>query len=289
MPSNLVKNALSTVTGSVEKAVIRFRDRRYLAQQEPDTSEAEELKSSPAMGMGGGLGDVSRLNTFTPDIGGAIMGAVSGSLGITGNSDYNKAIVVQFNPTSIHLQSHAGDDDVSKTNYKPDGTPGITNGSMDLHVDMSVDLIFDQISNMASFKSDILDLSVTDKATELAGAAGSAVMGALTGHSAVSVQQIVEGFVALMRNPLCRDICFEWGDLKYEGTLRSCNTSYTMFDMLGNPVRAKVTLTIYLVETVNKVVNDYSNGYWYDAYYEAYIKGNPIGEAMLRKANLRAD
>ncbi|MBR6257320.1 MAG: hypothetical protein IKR23_08075 [Lachnospiraceae bacterium] len=284
---SLVSNAVSTATGTVQKAVIRFRDRRYLAEADQDKKETEELKSSP--NAPGGLGAVSSLNAFTPDIGGAIMNAVTGAMGISSNSDYDKSIVVQFNPTSIRLQSHAGDDDVSKMNYKQDGMPGISNGSMDLHVDMSVDLIFDQVSNMASFKSDVLNLSIASKANDIASAVGSKALGALTGTGKVSVQQIVEAFVALMRNPLCRDVCFEWGDLKYEGTLRSCNTTYTMFDMLGNPVRAKVTLTIYLVETIMKKVQDYTNGYWYDAYYEAYIKGNPIAETMIRMMDWGAD
>lgn len=283
--ASLAKNALSTVTGSVAKAVIRFKDERHKKTDDPQMEEGAELKGAAV----GGLGSVSSLAAYTPNIGDALMGAVTGAMGIKPGSEYNRSLVVQFNPASIRLQSHAGDDDVSKMNYKQDGSPGITNGEMDLHVDMSVDLIFDQISNMASFKSDIMDLSVYGKAMEGLGAAGTGALGKMLGQKNVSVQQIVEAFIAIMRNPNCRKMCFEWGDLKYEGLLRTCNTTYTMFDMMGNPVRAKVTLTIYLVETVGKVVNDYSNGYWYGAYIEAFIKGNPLAESMLEMLDWEAD
>ena len=115
-----------------------------------------------------------------------------------------------------------------------------------------------------------------------------AAMDMLTGNVSVSVQQTVEAFIAIMRNENCRMVCFEWGDLKYEGSLRRLNTEYTMFDITGAPIRAKVRMSIYLVETSDSVLRDYSNGHWFDAYHEAFIMGNPLAETSVSMVDLRS-
>lgn len=281
-----VQNALSTVTGETAKAIIRFKDNRPLATGEPEKTEGKALS-----GKSMGLGSVTNLAAYTPNIGNAILGAAMKGLGLASkNTDYDKSITVQFNPTSIHISGHAGDDDVQMTNFTTTGKPGIGNGSMKLHLDMSVELVFDQTMNLTAFKQDLLSLNITDYATQGLNIAEKAVVGAITGAKTASVQQIVEAFIAIMRNEKCRLVCFEWGDMRYDGCLRTVNNEYTMFDMVGNPTRAKVKLTLYLVEVVGRnTLMDYSNSYWYDAYYEAFIDGNPLAMAMAKMADLGAD
>lgn len=281
-----VQNAVSTVTGETAKAIIRFKDNRELAKGEPEKTEGKALS-----GKSMGLGSVTNLAAYTPNIGNAILGAAMKGLGLSSkNTDYDKSITVQFNPTSIHISGHAGDDDVQMTNFTTTGKPGIGNGSMKLHLDMSVELVFDQTMNLTAFKQDLLSLNIADYATQGLNMAEKAVVGAITGAKTASVQQIVEAFIAIMRNEKCRLVCFEWGDMRYDGCLRTVNNEYTMFDMVGNPTRAKVKLTIYLVEVVGRnTLVDYSNSYWYDAYYEAFIDGNPLAMAMAKMVDLGAD
>ena len=284
--ASVVQNLASNVTGEVAKAIIRFKDKRPLATGEPDKTEGKALAGSTK-----GLGAVSNLAAYTPSIGGAILGAAMNKLGLaSGNTDYDKSITVQFNPSSIHISGHAGDDDVQMTNFTTTGNPGIGNGSMKLHLDMSVELIFDQTMNLTAFKQDLLSLNVTDYVTNGLKVAEKAAVKKITGANTATVQQIVEAFIAIMRNEKCRLVCFEWGDMRYDGCLRTVNNEYTMFDMVGNPTRAKVKLTLYLVEVVGRNnIMDYSNSYWYDAYYEAFIDGNPLAMAMVKMADLGAD
>ncbi len=285
MAGSALFNSLSTVTGSVEKATIWIRDERELKKKGIKKEKGKGYTSSTGMGL---LGAASSLTSYTPSILDGITDAVKSVAGLDLGSKkikrlqkggYNRSIPVQFNPTSLRLSGHAGDDDVQITNFTQDGR-GIGRGAMNLQIEMSVNLIFDQISNTAAFQQDMLTLSTSRAASSVANIANELLLGRKT----QSVQVIVEAFVAALRSDLTRMVCFEWGEVLYEGMLRTVNTEYTMFDINGNPVRATVGLLIYLLESTNDGLKDYSNRYWYQAYYDAFIKGNPAAEAMNKLA-----
>lgn len=275
--TDVMQNGISSVTGSVEKAIIKIRDERDLKRASLSKEEITKLKSSGGLGLDIDL-DVSALETYTAGLADTVMNSMSSIAGIDLTSDgYSRIIEVQFNPTSLQLRSNAGGD-VQLTDYTQDGN-GISRGPSGLHVDLSVRLIFDQISNTAAFQQDNMTLS----STRITAAAASAVGGLLFGDSAQSVQVTVEAFIAALRNENTRWICFEWGEFKYEGIVRQVNSNYTMFDINGNPVRAEVELVIYLADPSIKAN---SSGYWYDAYYAAFIDGNPTAMAMMAMGNL---
>ncbi len=277
MALDAVMNAVSTATGSVEKAYIRLRDQRSLKEKDLKPVGPTPVLNSPLAG----LVDTSALSAAT-SIAGSIRSAVSSKLGLTSQApaEYNKSIEVQFNPSSIKISGHAGDDDVQITSYSQDGC-GIHRGSANLQMDFSVSLIFDQVSNTAAFQQDLLTISSSRGIQTGAKIAGDMVGSLLGGGKPQSLQVTVEAFIAALRNDKTRMVCFEWGELMYEGMLRQVNTNYTMFDMLGNPVRAEVSLVIYLMETSEKGISDYTNRYWQVAYEEAFINGNPFAESIL--------
>ncbi len=267
--------------GAVAKATIFLQDLRHLQEtqlKKYDISASKSGMASPISGLADKVGTLKSMTTA-----GSLTGKLASKLGNLGGNGaqppddtYNRAIEVQFNPDSIHLRSNAGDDDVQINNYSQDSSQkGIGHGSMDIHVEMSVKLVFDQIQNITSFQQDMLDLSASQKVSQ-----GVSALNGVLGKSQ-SVQVIVEAFVAALRNPYTRMICFSWGDLQYEGMLRQVNTTYTMFNMAGAPVRATVELILYLVEANNGATKDYTNGYWYDAYYNAFIDNNPLAQMML--------
>ena len=147
-------------------------------------------------------------------------------------------------------------------------------------MDFSVSLIFDQVSNTAAFQQDLLTIS-SSRGIQMGGKIVTDVVGGFFGGGKPqSVQVMVEAFIAALRNDKTRMVCFEWGELCYEGMLRQVNTNYTMFDMLGNPVRAEVGLVLYLMETSAKGISDYTDRYWAVAYEEAFINGNPLAETV---------
>ncbi len=283
MPLNAVMNAVSTVTGSVEKAVIRLRDMRHFTEDQLKESKGATFSNSAMASLSN---DLTVLKTAGTGLLGAAASAAKNLMGMTSQApkEYNRAIQVQFNPSSLKLSGHAGDDDVQITNFTQDGR-GVSRGAANLQMDFSVNLIFDQISNTAAFQQDMLTLSSSRLISSIGNNALNAI-GNLLGGKPQSVQVTVEAFVAALRNDKTRMICFEWGELCYEGMLRQVNTTYTMFDVTGNPVRAEVGLVIYLMESSSQGIADYTNRYWYTAYYNAYIKGNPLAESMLKLTKL---
>ncbi len=272
-----VMNGASTLTGSVEKAVIWLRDQRPL--KEADIKEKKP--SSYNFSALGSLVDLPDVLTAATGLGDIARGALKAAMGLGSKApkEYNKCIEVQFNPSSIKISGHAGDDDVQITNFTQDGR-GVSRGAANLQMDFSVSLIFDQVSNTAAFQQDLLTIS-SSRGIQMGGKIVTDVVGGFFGGGKPqSVQVMVEAFIAALRNDKTRMVCFEWGELCYEGMLRQVNTNYTMFDMLGNPVRAEVGLVLYLMETSAKGISDYTDRYWAVAYEEAFINGNPLAETV---------
>lgn len=277
MALDAVMNGISTLTGSVEKAVIWLRDQRPLKE----TDIKEKKPSSYNYSALGSLVELPDVLTAATGLGDLARGALKSAMGLGSKApkEYNKCIEVQFNPSSIKISGHAGDDDVQITNFTQDGR-GVSRGAANLQMDFSVSLIFDQVSNTAAFQQDLLTIS-SSRGIAMGGKIVTDVLGGLIGGGKPqSVQVMVEAFIAALRNDKTRMVCFEWGELCYEGMLRQVNTNYTMFDMLGNPVRAEVGLVLYLMETSAKGISDYTDRYWAVAYEEAFINGNPLAETV---------
>ncbi len=278
---------LSMLTGQTRKAIISIRDDRDYESAELKIREMEKLKAAnPALG---GLGNVEALADLENAVNNAVDVAAkaASAAGIKiATGGYTRSIEVQFNPSSIQISGFAGDEDVSISEFAQGGNGSIRSGSVGAQVELVVKLIFDHTSNTAAFQQDLMLLM---NANALMSAAGSKLKDVLTGKARESVQISVEAFIAALRNDKTRAVCFEWGDMKYEGMLRQVYSTYTMFDMNGNPIRAEVTLNLYLVESTESILKDYSNGYWFAAYKDAFIKGNPVAELALKMARMDAD
>jgi hypothetical protein len=278
--------AIAKVTGQSAKALISVRDERDYQKAGLKINEMEKLRvHHPATA---GLGPVGNLTEAAKAV--ATSNLVEMGLEALGvkvaKGGYTRSMEVQFNPSSIRLSGFAGDEDVSISEFSQGEGGSIRSGSVGAQVELSFKLIFDHISNTAAFQQDLLLLM---NASSLASAAGQKLMDAIKGRTKNSVQITVEAFIACLRNDKTRTVCFEWGDMRYEGVLRQINTAYTMFDMNGLPVRAEVGVNMYLVETEEKTLKDYSNGYWYNAYKAAFITGNPVAELAMEFGDLEFD
>jgi hypothetical protein len=285
MAGSALLNSVMTATGSVEKATIWIRDERELLKKGIVKSGASGYVSSKGVGM---LAAASTLTSYTPSVLDGVTNAIKSAVGIDLTSKkikrlqkggYNRSIPVQFNPTSLRISGRGGDDDVQINNYTQAGR-GIGRGAMGFQIELSLNLIFDQVSNTAAFQQDMLTLSSSRAVSSAANIVNEVALGRKT----QSVQVVVEAFIAALRSDKTRMLCFEWGEMMYEGMLRTVNTEYTMFDINGNPVRASVGLLLCLIESTEDGLRDYSNRYWYQAYYDAFIKGNPAAEKMTRLA-----
>ncbi|MCR5654159.1 MAG: hypothetical protein K6G07_00745 [Lachnospiraceae bacterium] len=298
MPAiDIAKNALATSTGSVVKAKIKILDERKLTEGQLKKLEMDVQKKEKGLddlinidelpvdvedmvsNVAGSM--ASTVQTATSGIGQSIMNGINSLIDGGFSTDmYNRVIEVQFNPNSLRISSNASDEDVEVLSFTQNGSQ-MGRGSADLHIDLSFRLIFDQISNTGAFEQDNLTLSSSRIINSGLGALESVTFG----RNTQSVQVTVEAFIAMLRNPMTRRICFEWGEFKYEGIVTTVNANYTMFDINGNPIRAEVGLTMYLVDPdiTSKVSN---KGYWSDAYERAFVRGNAQVEAMMQMAQL---
>ena len=283
-PADLLK--LGAESFATAPAYVKIKDDRPMDEKSFDKKNAEKASGGSA---GANIPGGSAVNNLKNKAEGAAKKAVSqvGSSGLLGalggkiggklgmneleNDGYDKVFKVQFNPASLQISSMGGGEIVQKTDLtKKQGTSGkIEMGTTQPHVEMSVQLIFDGLSaNYKAFASDLANFSTSNLINEATDLAGDLIGEKLLGGSAgISVQAAVEGFIAAVRNPYTRKIAFEWGDMYYRGEFKSVNATYTMFDSVGRPVRAKVSMSIYLQDTS---VTDSDLGYWEMAYDQVF-------------------
>ena len=233
--------------GNVEKAIIEIIDLRDRETVYRDAVRIAEGGGGLG-GLAGGLGGIAagaKLDTgLIGDVVSQLMGENKPRADIADAyfqklATKKRMFTVQFNPSSLRLTGRSGgyastldhisDSDNDEVNYK----------KVDASITMSVDLLFDSMDPKDAFMSDKLDMSPTGLAK---GAADLYLTG--KGKKKKTVQREVEGFIAALRNENTRLITFHWGELCYSGVLRRVGVEYTMFNVTGEPVRAKVGLTI---------------------------------------------
>lgn len=120
--------------------------------------------------------------------------------------------VVPFNPSELQISSEGGTIRKKADLQKPgDSSPGDTYmyETVKPRQSLRVKLIFDE-----------------------------------TEGSRNGVTRQVEGFLAAVRSPASRNICFFWNRFAFCGSLDQVSAQYTMFSSQGIPLRAEITLSI---------------------------------------------
>ena len=287
----ITDNLMATLTGNIEKAIIRIADDRSpkelvkrAAVQANGTAASKNYSGDKMDNLQANKANKARLRSIRDQKANlkadsaaykaleeeekALKEALAAD---SGNPVYDKWFEVQFNPSTLTLSSYAADDDVEIQDFKSGGGQ-ISRGSVDLHVELSVQLIFDRMVNASCFSEDVLNYSPSGLVKNIGGAIARGVEGKSAGKPN-SVQVMVEGLTAALRNEDTRRICFEWGKMSYAGILKTVNANYTMFDRQGRPVRAVVGLKLYLRDSS---VTPTDQGYWEEAYEEAFGDNNGL-------------
>ncbi len=275
-------NLLSSLKGAlgvIEKAqieILDFRDRVVNNKLPPTqlTGGNDVKLSGPGNEDVTAFADVGMTNDYMMETSGIDYGTGPGKQppGVEQKTSLEsvtrKIYTVQFNPSSLQLSAHGGGR-VQKTKFNTvtdnDGKPvidpdtgkpkvvagGVSYGPASTTISLSVSLLFDAVDIQGAFMADKFNISPS----ALIGDLGKAINyntnrkdedGKKTDESnkKTSVQPEVEGFIGALRNRYTRLISFHWGNMAYTGVLRSVNATYTMFDPLGQPVRARVDMTI---------------------------------------------
>lgn len=222
MPMGMGQQALASVTGNIETALLVIHDYRITAAK---------LDAAPSSSDSLSTADVLRL-TRMMDTANALK---SGS-DVTFRGSQDRMLRVQFNPSELTLNAMA------PSVSKKDGTSeeSRTIAAEDPKLNLTVVLYFDDMQPYDAFMWDKFTAALTPE-----GAAAN-IAGAVKAKKGVvhSVQGQVESLVAALRNPYTRTISFRWADFAFIGKLNTVRAKYTMFSPSGRPIRAEVLLRI---------------------------------------------
>lgn len=224
--TNPLKQAGTSITGSIEKGYLLVR--REIIQEK---NEKESQASTVLGSLGSGLSQLSKVINDTSNIlseATTILGSNS-ALTSAANKNGYIPIQVQYNPASIRFSGSKG-----APSFDHNGTY-ISNPRPADNI-MSLDLYFDTQDNATSFMLD-------KNAKDLAKGASSAIYNMFS-KDVTTVRYIVELLIGATVFNSTRWIGFAWKNIEFWGELIGVNASYLMFDVEGEPVRARVSLRI---------------------------------------------
>ena len=83
-----------------------------------------------------------------------------------------------------------------------------------------------------------------------------------------SVKKPVEGLLSLMMEKETRQVIFVWNNMFFHGVMTSVSVNFTMFNKIGMPIKAKVSLQIQQSNTDESFASD--RQYWDSAFDTAF-------------------
>lgn len=284
---NIGKQALSSFTGGIEKAIIEILDERPTKKNPPPISEKKKKASTGLFSKSTKLSEavtkVTQSAENKPSLEGTlkeVMGNVQNEVAKTSApSVKSKKYVVKFNPSQISFQGIGGGR-VEKKGYQADddgkdGNVKFSYGSMETRIQMNFQLIFDDYERTQAFMLE----KFTDVAADIRTVATSSK------NRTYSVRPQVEGFIGAIRTSETQNAIFHWGKMQYKGQITHVNAEYTMFSTDGNPIRAVVNIGMLLVDSTI----DFSYmGQWQDAYEEVFGNSDKseLGSKLQNVGNL---
>lgn len=250
-----VKKTANQLTGNIPKAILCVPDISKDGELNvDDTIQNSDALRSELIEKGSGQGVMSSFKNL----------ANRGTTGTIEGKGY-LALEVQYNPSSIYLETVAGTQmnfssgnmgDAStnqlRQNYEPDATT------------MSVQLLFDAVNVYDSFMMSNMAPTVSNAVTAVMDLAHS-------GESKYTVKPQMDGIMSLLTRTYTRHVLFFWAKMCFQGELCSVSSHYTMFNTVGNPVRGEIRLTIR--QSPNPAAK-YENSYWEKAFTKAFGESN---------------
>lgn len=191
-----------------------------------------------------------------------------------------KTLTFQFNPSTLRISGYGGGLTTIASYNRDDGDASngdesrIKYGPMPANISVDFKVIFDAETNTDAFMMDRYNVNATNLVKQ---GIGLATGDSWRGENNY-VRQIVEGFLATLRNARYRKVTFAWNHLQYSGDLNSVQCHYTMFNPKGEPIRAEVSLRISA--TGQKDGNGYTR-IWKERYEELIKAVDEKGSSSL--------
>lgn len=247
----LGQNLASSISGNIPKAILCVR--------RMTDNDSEEAAAKAAAKDASILQEILREKTQKALTEGTqTFSSLTGG-GLIGSFDY-LAMEVQYNPSSIRMETLAGVVDYSGGNLGGQSINQLTLDNQPVSTTMSFQLIFDDMNPFDAF---MLQNFVPTTVGNIVSSAGSGVRKKKT--VGYSVQAQVDGLMALLTQTETRHVIFFWAKMCFHGVLTDVSTRYTMFNKDGNPIRGVVELSI------RQGAED-EFGYWDKAFTQAFGK-----------------
>lgn len=275
----MIQNAVSSLTGNLPKAILCVRD----LSQETDVKKTKEDSADLQKRLLKSTSDA--LNGLMEDnrMGSRTFGSLTGKNGVMAGSGY-LALEVQYNPSSIHMNTQAGKQvQYSGGNLGDVSANQITQIVQPASTTMSFQLVFDDMNPQDAF---LLENTAATAGNLISGAAD--VVRKVKG--AYSVQAQIDGLMSLLTRDVTRHVIFYWAQMCFRGDLISVASRYTMFNKDGNPIRGTVDLSICQGSGEE---SGYDETYWDEAFTRTFgdsmedMVTGKVGKAtMLMQNNL---
>ena len=270
--NSIAENLVNSLSGNVPKAILCVRNIKTLEQITSQDGAEERLRKKRA-NMKDTLDAAKDLqDAFMKATEDALSGTVSSKTrkNLLGQDQAYLAMEVQYNPSSIHMQTATG----SQLDYSGGSMGNMANNMIIQNIvptstTMNVQLIFDEVNMYDAFMVN----NVNSPVGAIAQAAKYAV------EKEYSVQHQIEGILSLLTMDVTRQVVFYWSKMCFRGELTAVQANYTMFNKSGNPIRGVVNLSIRQGEQAEL----FESSYWGKAYENLFTKGKADGKSTFSK------
>ena len=273
MRMNFGENIARSITGNVDKAI--------LCVKKPDFYKPMKKVMEINKETGKETGKILGLKFDVSDS--QATSLQSQLMNLSSKAKKEKAITngyhilkVKYNPSKIQIDSRAGS--FLKSGIGGEGTNTLTQINMPAQTFMNFEILFDEENHQDAF--------MFEKATNLsAGALVSDVAGVvknIKNEEGYTVRPQVEALIGLLTQSETRQVVFYWSDMVFAGEVVSVDARYTMFNTMGNPIRAVVRLTIRQASQ-----DPADNKYWIDAFDNLGKGGSGAQGKVSNLLNLR--
>ena len=224
MAMSIGQQALASMTGNIETALLVIHDYRDIAARLGESASAAPDKGEilAALSYTRTKAAKEALKTGTPP---------------TYPHSQDRILRVQFNPGELTLNASA----IPKSQQDSTTGQSRTMAVESAKLNLTVQLDFDDMQTYDAFMWDKFTAGLSAQGISNMGKMVSEGIGKKTVHS---VQGQVEALVAALRNVYTRTISFRWADFAFIGQLNTVRANYTMFSPSGRPIRAQVLLRI---------------------------------------------
>lgn len=270
--NSIAENLVNSLSGNVPKAILCVRNIKTLEQITSRDGAEERLRKKRA-NMKDTLDAAKDLqDAFMKATENALSGTVSSKArkNLLGQDQAYLAMEVQYNPSSIHMQTATG----SQLDYSGGSMGNMANNMIIQNIvptstTMNVQLIFDEVNMYDAFMVN----NVNSPVGAIAQAAKYAV------EKEYTVQHQIEGILSLLTMDVTRQVVFYWSKMCFRGELTAVQANYTMFNKSGNPIRGVVNLSIRQGEQAEL----FESSYWGKAYENLFTKGKADGKSTFSK------